>query len=179
MAYKTKDNSLKMKQHDLNVDKLQASIETLISEYRQAQTLLNEQMQAVIKHDILSLNDLVESQVEVYETLTQAELTFKSHLQSFHRSHCRDEKLSLQNVVAHLDGPTEKLDTLREELHTLVEKTERLRKQLIDLLDFAQQQNAGVFEAICTVASNESDAYDAKGKKKMKQTPGLAINQQA
>lgn len=168
-----------MNEHDFSVDQLKSSIEDLISEYRRAHALLNKQRKAIISQDILSLNDLVEQQVQVYETLTQAEKTFKKRLQSFHRSLCTDEKMSLENVLAHLDGPSEVLDKLREELHALVEQTEQLRRQLIDLLNFAQQQNAGVFEAICTFASNESDAYNAKGKKKVKQAPGLAINQQA
>ena len=168
-----------MNKHDYSVDQLQTSIKELISEYRQACTMLQKQRQAVIKQDIISLNDLVEKQVEVYENLTQAERTFKTRLEAFRHSCNNDERLSLQNVLAHLDSPTEILNTLRDELHALVEKTERLRRQLIDLLSFAQQQNADLFEAICTFASNKSDAYDAKGRKRSKKAPGLAINQQA
>lgn len=54
-----------------------------------------------------------------------------------------------------------------------------MRSQLMDLLQFAQQHNAEIFKALCTVGQEYTDAYDGEGQKQQRQVNGMAVNQKA
>ena len=166
-------------QEPSNIQKLKGGINELIAEYRQAHALLNEQMQAVINNDVLSLNELLEEQVAIYETLKESETKLKRQLQALYRHSGTDQTISLGGVIEGLEGPAQTLNNLRGKLHKSVEKTEKLRLQLMNLLQFAQQQNAEIFKAICKAAEDNSEAYDETGKKQAQRRNGIAINQQA
>lgn len=171
-------NNVKLKETP-QTKSLKFSINGLIDEYKRAYNLLNDQMQAVINHDIESLNRLIEKQVAAYEKLQQSEQEFKHELQSFHTGSKESQEHTLSLVLDDLDQPSHMLNTLRNQLHAQVEKTEKMRGQLMELLQFAQQQNTEIFKAICTVAADNTEGYNAKGKKQSPQTNGMAINQQA
>ncbi len=166
-------------QQEVNVEDLKDSMNGLIGEYEDAHSLLNNQMQAVIQSDISSLNKLIEKQTVAYESLKKSEIDFKEQLEVLHHPDPKTTKITLPRVLEQLQEPTETLNVLREQLNTQVRKTEKLRSQLIDLLSFARQQNAEVFKAICDLASDSSDGYDAEGQKKQQSRNGLAVNQKA
>jgi hypothetical protein len=170
---------MQTKQQEANVEYLKKSIHGLIGEYEDAHSLLNEQMQAVIQNDISSLNTLIEKQTVAYESLKKSEMDFKEQLQVLHHPDPKTTKISLPRVIKQLQKPSETLNVLRDRLNTQVRKTEKLRTQLIDLLSFAQDQNADVFKAICDLASDNSNAYDAEGQKMQQSRNGLAVNQKA
>jgi ABC-type transporter Mla subunit MlaD len=157
---------------------LKTSINRLIDEYEQNHALLNDQIQAVINHDILSLNRLIEKQVEAYETLKGSEKKFREQLKAFQYRSDSSSSRSLQGVLKAIGKPSQTLNDLRNRLHMQVEKTEKLRAQLIDLLEFAQQQNDEIFKAIRKIEGEKAEGYDAEGKKQH-QLGSLAINQKA
>lgn len=171
-------NNIKLKETQ-GIENLKLSINGLIEEYKQAYTLLNDQMQAVINHDISSLNGLVEKQVATYETLKESENKFKRELQTYQLSSNGGQKPSLGLILENLNRPSKTLNTLRNQLHAQVEKTEKMRTQLVELLQFAQQQNAEIFKALCTVGSENTEGYNVDGKKQQQQASGMAINQKA
>lgn len=170
----------KMKKHQRNLptEHLKDSLNNLIDDYEQSHELLNHQIQAVINHDILSLNQLIEKQVDVYETLKESEKKFKEQLYSFQQRSGSSDQKSLQKILEKIEEPTQTLNKLRSRLHTQVEKTEQLRVQLVDLLEFAQQQNSELFREICNAGGLKMEGYDADGEKQQ-QKGGLAVNQKA
>lgn len=157
---------------------LKGSINRLINEYEQSHALLNGQIQAVINQDISSLNQLIEKQVEAYETLKNSEEEFKEQLQDFQRQSDESDQKSLGDILKDLEKPSQTLDTLRDRLHTQVEKTEELRNQLIDLLEFAQEQNNEIFKAIYEIDGEKTEGYDEDGDKQYKLS-SFAINEKA
>lgn len=163
-------------QKSLTLNHLKSSIHKLINEYEQSHALLNDQIQAVVNHDILSLNRLIEKQIVIYETLKNSENKFKKQLQAFQRSTDPSSSKTLQEILDDIEEPSQTLNTLRNRLHTQVEKTEKLRTQLVDLLDFAQQQNNDIFEAICEIDGAKTDGYDEGGDEKQYQFNSIAIN---
>jgi hypothetical protein len=160
------------------LDSLKTGINRLINDYGQSHVLLNSQIQAVINQDISSLNRLIEKQVEAYETLKKSEKKFKEQLQGFQRHSDSSGQKSLREVLKDIGKPSKTLNTLRDRLHMQVEKTESLRAQLIDLLEFAQKQNNEIFKAIYEIDGEKTEGYDEAGKKQY-QLGSLAINEKA
>ncbi|HYW34260.1 MAG TPA: hypothetical protein VE868_02530 [Balneolaceae bacterium] len=160
-----------------SLNRLKKIINQLIDEYEENCSLLNDQIQAVINHDITSLNELIERQVRVYETLKSSEEIFKKHLKEVRQRHDLSSQ-SLQEMLNDLEEPTQTLNAMRDRLHAQVRKTEGLRNQLMDLLNFAKRQNAEIFKAICEAGSDKMGGYNADGEKQ-RQSNSYAINQKA
>src|SRR5699024_9955846 len=170
-------DSLNAKQEQ-EIDNLKFSINGLIEDYKRAYTLLNEQMQAVINHDIESLNKLIEKQVSTYETLKESENEFKEDVQKYTFSSQKGQEQSLGLILNNLDRPSKQLNALRDQLRTQVEKPETMRSKLMNLLQFAQQQNAEMFKTLWTEGNEDAAVYNNEGKKQ-RQAHGITINQKA
>ncbi len=160
------------------LEHIKNSINSLIGEYEKSHTLLNDQIEAVINHDILSLNMLIEKQVKAYEKLSSSEKEFRAQLQAFQNYSNASSPKNLQEILQDIGEPSQTLNKLRNRLHIQVEKTENLRAQLLDLLEFAQQQNSDLFKAICNINDEKTEGYDADGEKKHR-TGSMAIDQKA
>jgi hypothetical protein len=159
-------------------EQIKNSINSLIGEYEESHILLNDQIEAVVNHDILSLNHLIEKQVKAYEKLSSSEKKFRTQLQAFQNYSSAPSPKTLQEILQDIGEPSQTLNKLRNRLHIQVEKTEKLRAQLIDLLEFAQQQNSDLFKAICSINDEKTEGYDADGEKQH-HTGSMAIDQKA
>lgn len=157
---------------------LRTSLKNLISEYRDACNLIQDQINAVISSDLGWLDSLIEQQLEKYDLLKKLELDFKKKLEHvFSDLRIRNKQYSLSLLVETLDQPSKELNQLREELHQQVEKTQELREQLIDLLQFASDHNTEIFEKIFRFEENKnSESYNADGRKKEQPRNSFAIN---
>lgn len=157
---------------------LRTSLKNLIAEYRDACNLIQDQINAVIRNDLGWLDSLIEQQLEKYELLKKLELDFKKKLEhSFRNLRMRNKQCTLSLLVETLDQPSKELNQLREELHQQVEKTQELREQLIDLLQFASDHNTEIFEKIFRFEGNKnSESYSADGQKRDQSTNSVAIN---
>lgn len=159
---------------------LKSSLATLIEEYRQARNLINEQIQAVVSNDLAQLDTLVEQQLSKYERLEKREEEFKHHLEDIFQDVCPGEsKHSLTVLMEKLRKPSRELNKLRTELHQQVEKTQELREQLMELLQFASRHNVEIFEEIFQLGNDGSESYGADGKKKQGSVGSMAINRKA
>lgn len=157
---------------------LRARLKNLISEYSDARNLIQDQINAVIRSDLAQLDSLLEQQLEKYELLEKLELDFKNELEDvFSNLRMRNKQCSLSLLVETLDQPSKELNELREELHQQVEKTQELRKQLLDLLQFASDHNMEIFEKIFRFEEDKnSESYSADGQKRKQSTNSVAIN---
>lgn len=167
---------------DTEYTELKENMATLVEEYREATSLINDQMQAVIYSDLALLNDLLPRQLEKFEELQELENAFRNRLDRlFDRHYPEESRRSVTRLMDHLEEPSAELNRLRERLSEQVSKGEQLRKQLMDLLEFARDHNAETFEMITSLATEqgEGEVYDASGKRK-KQSPGsVAVNHKA
>ncbi len=157
---------------------LKARVTNLISEYRDARNLIQDQINAVINSDLAWLDSLLEQQLEKYKLLEKLELDFKQELEHVFRNlRMRKKQCSLSLLLETLDQPSKELNRLREELHQQVEKTQELRQQLVELLQFASEHNTEIFERIFRFEENKnSESYSADGQKKNQTTNSVAIN---
>lgn len=157
---------------------LRTSLKNLISEYRHACNLVQDQINAVISSDLGWLDSLIEQQLEKYELLKKLELDFKKKLEHVFRDlQMRNKQYSLSLLLETLDQPSKELNELREELHQQVEKTQELREQLIDLLQFASDHNTEIFEKIFRFEGNKnSESYSADGQKRKQSANSVVIN---
>lgn len=159
---------------------LQCSLKTLISEYEDARKLIRDQINAVICSDLAWMDSLIEQQLEKYELLEKMEQDFKQELQRiFKNFRSRNKQYSLTLLLETLDEPSQELNRLREELHQQVEKTQQLREQLIDLLQFASDHNTEIFEEIFRHEDENSESYGADGQTKKQVSNSIAINHKA
>lgn len=159
---------------------LKSSLGNLISEYREARNLMNDQIQAVIYSDLTWLDKLVEQQLSKYELLGKMEEDFKKDLEAIFRDYCPEHnQYSLTLLMENLREPSAELNELRNELHEQVEKTQKLRDQLMDLLQFASKHNVETFEEIFQLSDDSAQAYGANGQKKQRSVNSVAINQRA
>jgi hypothetical protein len=160
-------------------NELKSSLTGLITEYQQARDLVNDQIQAVIYSDLVWLDSLVEQQLEKYELLGTLEEDFKDKLEGIFRDYCPEEnQYSLTILLERLEKPSRELNKLRVELHDQVDKTQELREQLMDLLQFASKHNVDTFERIFQLGNN-SESYGADGQMKNGSVSSVAINQKA
>ncbi|MGD8747614.1 MAG: flagellar export chaperone FlgN [Balneolaceae bacterium] len=163
-----------------HIDELKSSLADLISEYQKASDLINDQMQAVIYSDLVWLDSLVEEQLAKYESLQGLEEKFKEQLEGIFQDFCPEENQhSLTLLMEKLEQPSKELNRLRNELHEQVEKTQKLREQLMDLLHFAREHNVKTFEEICQLGDNAAESYSADGKMNKRTFGSVAINQKA
>lgn len=159
---------------------LKSSMTGLITEYQQARDLINDQIQAVIYSDLVWLDKLVEQQLSKYESLGTMEEDFKKKLEGVFRDYCPDEnQYSLTVLLERLEKPSRELNKLRVELNEQVEKTQKLREQLMDILQFASKHNVDTFEQIFQLGSENAESYGADGQKKKGSVGSVAINQKA
>ena len=159
---------------------LKSSLTNLIDNYREARDLMNDQIQAVIYNDLALLDTLAEQQLSKYELLEKMEKDFKHRLEGISNEFCPEEnQYSLSLLIRNLQKPSQELNRLRNELHEQVEKTQELREQLIDLLQFASKHNVEAFEEIFQLGNDRSASYGADGQKKQGSVGSVAINQKA
>lgn len=162
------------------LDKLKTNLKGLISEYEQAEALLNEQLQAVIGSDPDRLESLIEQQIMQNTTLVRAEEELKKHIENiFLECWPSESAYSLTGLLEQLDTPAEELVSLRQELISQMKKNRKLQDQLTALLHFARRHNMEMFESCVGAASREAEAYDASGQKKKRSAESVAINRRA
>lgn len=166
---------------DKEISELKNTLRSLISGYREATSLINDQMQAVIYSDLMLLNELMPRQLNKFEDLQQQENAFRRQLDRlFERYRPEAGRRTLSRLMDSLEEPAGELNRLRDTLSEQVDRSERLREQLMDLLRFAREHNAESFELITSLAAeNDGEVYDATGKRKKGPTGSVAINQKA
>ncbi len=167
-----------MSQHNTNLKKLGDSLEKLHTEYTEARNLLDDQMQAVIYNDLIWLNTLIDNQVTKFEEIKKTEEIFRKDLIELFQYYYPDvSNPSLKKLLDAIEEPTEELDSLRKELYEQIEKTERLRLNLMDLLDFARRHNTETITALSQLARQVYKNYSADGKMNSSELNSLGLNQ--
>lgn len=165
---------------DIQIESLKRCLNSLVDEYKDARELINDQVQAVVYHDLIWLNSLIDKQMDKYDSLKKLEEEFKEELTSIFRFYeITENHHSLSNLLEKLQVPSAELNELRKELREQVEKTQMLRKELMDLLVFASRHNTEMFEGIFHMGSESGDLYDNEGKKQGHALNSIAFNRKA
>jgi hypothetical protein len=156
------------------------SLAKLHNEYNEARNLLDDQMQAVIYNDLIWLNSLIDNQVTKYEEIQKTEELFrKTLIELFQYYYPEATHPSLTKLLDAIEEPTEDLDKLRRELYDQIEKTEKLRLSLMDLLDFARNHNTETITALSQIAQQIYQNYNAEGNMNAAEMSSLGLNQKA
>lgn len=144
---------------------LEQSIENLLIGYHQADELLQNQINAVIESDFGKLDELIPQQIEHYNTLSDLESKFRTHLKDTAKNvPVRDENLKLSGLLAYLPADDGKIAHMREELIKEVNHVRGLSMQLINLIRFAQEFNVKTLRKIAASAEKQTVHYDGKGQ---------------
>ena len=156
---------------------LAESLKTLCEGYRQTKQLLSEQITAVIGNDLQKLNELIRTQTEAYDDLQQSEEQFRNQLVKLFQKYYPDhEHPSLRKVIEAVEGPAAELDSLRENLYTEIDKTEKIRSALMELLEFASEYNRDTIAALSNLAGEKSESYKPDGKMDRGGSPSIGLN---
>ena len=156
------------------------SLAKLHNEYNEARNLLDDQMQAVIYNDLIWLDSLIDNQVTKYEEIQKTEELFrKTLIELFQYYYPEATHPSLTKLLDAIEEPTEDLDKLRRELYDQIEKTEKLRLSLMDLLDFARNHNTETITALSQIAQQIYQNYNAEGNMNAAEMSSLGLNQKA
>lgn len=160
------------------IDKLVDSLSNLHEGYQETKNLLDEQMRAVIYNDVNQLNKLIDRQMAKYEELKEMEAQFKDQLiVLFQNYYPNASHPSLTRLLDVIEGSTEDIDRLRIDLYDQIHKTEQLRTQLMNLLEFASDYNSQSITELSRVARQSYKNYKGNGQIREGQTPSLGINQ--
>ncbi|MEX2347349.1 MAG: flagellar export chaperone FlgN [Balneolaceae bacterium] len=167
-----------MDKNQTKINRLSSSLQELCSGYKKIQLLLNDQMQAVIRNDIDLLNSLIDQQTEKYDGLQQTEEVFKERLVDvFNDYHPDTEQPSLTRLMDVFEGPTRELEQLRKNFVEQIENTEQVRRQLVDLLTFAAEQNSRSITILSQLRNPSSENYSSSGEIAAGETQSLGLNQ--
>ncbi|MEX0773152.1 MAG: flagellar export chaperone FlgN [Balneolales bacterium] len=156
------------------------SLQDLCSDYKETKVLLDEQIRAIINNDLNWLNGLIDQQTQKYQNIRRAEEEFKDHLVNFFQAYYPDiTHPSLTKLVEVIEEPTEEIDQLRGELHEQIEKTERIRLQLVDLLTFASDHNSKTISTLSEITNRNFKSYSSNGELSGGGNQSLGINRKA
>jgi len=162
------------------VNQLSMNMENLIEEYEEAHQLLNDQIEAVIYNDLTRLNKLIDKQLTKYEILEGLEIDFKNKIESIFEDFFPDDKThTITQMLKKLDQPSDKLEIVRDRLHKEVLMTQKMRHQLMDLLEFAREHNKETLLSIYKLGQKDSERYNKKGKRKSAELTSVSINKKA
>lgn len=162
------------------INQLSMNMENLIEEYEEAHQLLNDQIEAVIYNDLNRLNKLIEKQLKKYENLEGLETDFKRKIESIFENFFPGETThTITQMLKKLDQPSEKLEILRDRLLKQVMLTQKMRHQLVDLLEFAREHNKETLLSIYKLGQKDSERYNNKGKRKSADLTSVSINKKA
>jgi DNA repair ATPase RecN len=150
----------------LNTTPLLLVMEQLTDEYRKTRNLMGDQISALVRNDLDQLNKITEMQVQRYEVLQKLEHSFRIELNKIFDDCDTPEKgRSLSSFMADLDKPNENLNNLRDKLKEQVELTQKYKDQLMNLLEFAREHNAGILKEVYTEGDVTSAHYTNEGRR--------------
>ncbi|WP_158278748.1 flagellar export chaperone FlgN [Rhodohalobacter mucosus] len=156
---------------------LAESLKSLCEGYRQTKQLLNKQITAVIGNDLHKLNELIREQTEAYDDLQNSEEQFRSQLvQLFQKYYPDHEHPSLKKVIDAVEGPAAELDDLRENLYTEIDKTEKIRSALVQLLEFASEYNRDTIATLSNLTGGKAESYNPEGKVERGESASIGLN---
>lgn len=156
---------------------LAESLKSLCEGYRQTKQLLNEQITAVIGNDLQKLNELIRTQTEAYDDLQQNEEQFRAQMvQLFQKYYPDHEHPSLKKVIEAVEGPAAELDDLRENLYSEIDKTEKIRLALVELLEFASEYNRDTIAVLSNIAGGMGESYNPEGKVERGESASIGLN---
>ena len=139
---------------------------TLINEYEETRVLIGDQIQALVKHDLDRMNTITMDQVEKYEVLKKLEYAFKDEMNRLcDQCTSKEEERTLTTLLRNLKEPQLELNGLRDTLREQVSITEKFKKQLTELLEFAKDHNAETLKSIYEAGSDASMHYSEEGKR--------------
>lgn len=162
------------------INQLSMNMEHLIEEYEEAHQLLSDQIEAVIYNDLTRLNKLIEQQLTKYDNLEGLENDFKQKIESIFDDLFPGETThTITHMLKKLDQPADKLEILRERLHKQVMMTQKMRRQLVDLLEFAREHNKETLLSIYNLGQKDSERYTNTGKRKSAELTSVSINKKA
>lgn len=145
---------------------LEQSLENLINGYREADDLLQNQINAVIQNDFDTLNELISKQIDHYNLLSDLESKFRTNLQNTAKEVGKDEDdLKLSGLLRYLPSNSNRLSDLREKLIQKVDHVRDLSQQLINLIRYAREFNVSTIRNIAVTAGQQAIHYNDKGKR--------------
>ena len=127
---------------------------------------MGDQIHALVKNDLDSLNTITQHQVERYEVLNGLEIAFKDELNNLYdQVDTHEQERTVSKLMKSLKNPNEDLNRLRDNLKEQVDLTQKYKNQLMELLEFAKEHNSGTLKEVYHAVNDSSAHYTQEGRK--------------
>jgi len=163
------------KPEEMDRKQLEDLVAQLAEQYQETIGYMKGQIQALIDNDLKELEEKVKLQVQKYEEIRSLEEKFKSGLDKV----CEAENINKQDhSLSGLlkKGGSKHLRHVRDKLIQQIKETQRLEKQLIELLEFAKSHNHESIKVLNRLKNQLSTQYDKEGAKKESPLKSISIN---
>jgi len=140
--------------------------------------VMDEQVNAVIASEADKLVRCTEKNVSAQQTFMNAEKAFiNSLVTSIPGASRNDSRVSLELLRESYPDHAEDIVKWKDQISQNIDKLQRKQKQLVELLDFAQQQNKSLMQTLYGVEDAKNVHYSQKGVKSGMMS-GMAVNQE-
>lgn len=157
---------------------LSGSIRSLDKASRQLSEILTAQLNAVIIADADKIIRLTEKNVSAQEHFHEMERAFISELkQLIPDAPDKETPVTLESLKQSYPEYTGYIDEWQSQITVNIERLQRQQDQLVQLLDFAQKQNASMMRSIYDLQNGKNLHYGQNGEKSGV-SAGMAVNQE-
>lgn len=140
--------------------------------------VMDEQVNAVVSSEADKIVQCTEKNVSAQQSFMNAEKAFMNELAgSMPESGQTDRRVSLELLMEAYPEHTGDIIKWKQKISHNIEKLQRKQKELVDLLDFAQQQNKSLMQSLYGVQDAKNTHYSQQGVKTGVMS-GMAVNQE-
>lgn len=155
-------------------------LRSLSEQFGTAAGLISKQIQAVVRHQVDDLSNLIEQQNTVNTTISGLEEELRQTLiLTFNGLKIRTKEYSITTLMPYCDPSDTEIIDLRNELKENIKQTQTKQVHLLQLLQFAQEHVTETIKAVFQFSESHSTHYQSSGKKATPRMSSRLINQTA
>lgn len=141
--------------------------------------IMTEQLDAVITSDAERVMDLTEKNVELQQHFHKKEQALISELKELmpDGSKSRENRFTLEKLKNQYPECGSHIEEWQQLIGDNVNRLQQQQTQLVQLLDFAQEQNIALMRSVYSMQSGKNLHYRQNGEKSGV-APGMAVNQE-
>ncbi|MDG5766720.1 flagellar export chaperone FlgN [Balneolales bacterium ANBcel1] len=144
---------------------------------RELSSVMTEQLKAVVTSDAERVMQLTERNAEVQLDFQEAEQAFINEMQNLAFRPAKDEgPVTLERLKQMYPGYGGFIDDWKKQITANLDKLQKQQEQLVQLIEFAQQQNSDLMRSVYHARNGKNVHYHHNGRTSDVQS-GIAVNQ--